>query len=507
MTKKIFIDNYINQIKEDNLEIIDTSLTINNYRETITNPKKEKIKIYQEENEEKNENNGYAELNCREKIIKIKTLKINNQFIIQINSKVYTYLNNLKSLDLSNNVIAIISKKIINLQYLKSINFSNNFISYIPPFLKELKYLEEINLSNNRIEQIPISIQFFQNLKTLNISQNNIEKLPMEIGLISTLENLSIDKNEFAEIPTTICYLQNLKSLSLEWFEFLDPELPKIMKDKEVLENLRNFLENRLMNSILRIDFHTFIIKMSKNIQNYMEEEKNKEESKERELNFNLKDVFYALNNNYFGVIKSFVNDNKDLIRSKDLYSGKNLLYLAIQQEKKRVYEYFITKIDYTTVINNSSILFRAIRSRNYELFMKLVNLGFSLETLDLKGNNVYHVLFSSFNKNVEQCTQIGNYLIEKKVPGYNNLNYDGWAPIHIAAKYSNYVCFEWIGYINKILESQKRELFDINILGKNNHTAFHLTCSAYKYSECMVLLNLGAELLLRGNGIVKFRS
>ena len=213
-----------------------------------------------------------------------------------------------------------------------------------------------------------------------------------------------------------------------------------------------------------------------------------------------LYDNIYALNNNYFGVIKSFVNDNKDLIRSKDLYSGKNLLYLAIQQEKKRVYEYFITKIDYTTVINNSSILFRAIRSRNYELFMKLVNLGFSLETLDLKGNNVYHVLFSSFNKNVEQCTQIGNYLIEKKVPGYNNLNYDGWAPIHIAAKYSNYVCFEWIGYINKILESQKRELFDINILGKNNHTAFHLTCSAYKYSECMVLLNLGAELLLRGS-------
>ena len=125
----------------------------------------------------------------------------------------------------------------------------------------------------------------------------------MEIGLINTLENLSIDKNEFTEIPTTICYLQNLKSLSLEWFEFLDPELPKIMKDKEVLESLRNFLENRLMNSILRIDFHTFIIKMSKNIQNFMEEEKNKEESKERELNFNLKDVFYALSNNYFGVI------------------------------------------------------------------------------------------------------------------------------------------------------------------------------------------------------------
>ena len=32
-------------------------------------------------------------------------------------------------------------------------------------------------------------------------------------------------------------------------------ELPKNQKDIEVLDNLRNFLENRLMNSISRIDF------------------------------------------------------------------------------------------------------------------------------------------------------------------------------------------------------------------------------------------------------------
>ena len=500
MKKKFFLDNYTNEIKDDKLEIINASKNINTYQETINNPKKEKIKFFKDENEEKEENINYSELNCREKISKLKFLIVNNQNIIQINSKVYSYLNNLKSLDLSHNVIASITKKIVNLQYLKILNLTDNFISYIPPFLKDLKYLEELNLNNNKIELIPSSIQFFSSLKVLNISQNLIEKLPIELGLISNLENLSIDKNEFTEIPTTLCYLKNLKSLTLEWFEFLDPELPKIQKDKEVLFTLLNFLENRLMNSIMKIDFHTFIIKMSKNIQNFIEEEKNNEESKSCELNFNLKDVFYALNNNYIGVIKSFVNNNKDLIRAKDLYSGKNLLYLSIQQEKKKVYDYLISKIDYDTVINNSSLLFRAIRSRNYELFLKLVKLGFSLETLDLKGNNVYHVLFSCFTKNVEQCTQIGNYLIDNKIPGYNTLNYDGWAPIHIAAKYSSYIAFEWIGYINKILESQKREVFDINLLGKNNYTAFHLTCSAYKYNECMILLNLGAKLLLRGS-------
>ena len=116
----------------------------------------------------------------------------------------------------------------------------------------------------------------------------------------------------------------------------------------------------------------------------------------------------------------------------------------------------------------------------------------------DLKGNNVYHVLFSVFNKNFEQCVQIGNYFIENNVPGYNSLNSDGWAPIHIAAKYSNYICFEWIGHMNNVLSSQKREIFNINLLGKNNYTAFHLTCFAYKYCECVTLLNLGSNLLLR---------
>ena len=505
MKKNIFIDKYINEIKGDKLEIINSYSSTNLYHETINNPKNDKIKFFKDENEneekeEKEDNNNYSELNCREKITKLKHLKINNQNIIQINSKVYIHLTNLNSLDLSHNVISAIKRQIINLQNLKLLNLNDNFISYLPPFLKDLKHLEELNLNNNKIEYIPSCIQDFSNLKTLNISQNLINKLPMELGLLKKLENLSIERNEFTQLPTSFCYLENLKCITLEWFEFLDPELPKIQKDKQVIHTLKNFLKNKLMNSITFIDFHTFIIKMSKSIQDYIEEEKNNTESKPDELKFNLKDVFYALNNNYLGVIKSFINDNKDLIRTKDLYSGKNLFYLSIQQEKKKVIDFLLSKIDFVTVVNNTSILFRAIRSKNYDLFIKLVNLGFSLETIDLKGNNVYHVLFSSFNKNVEQCTQIGNYLIEKKVKGYNTLNYDGWAPIHIAAKYSNYICFEWIGYINKILESQKRELFNINILGKNNYTAFHLTCSAFRYSECMVLLNLGAKLLLRGS-------
>ena len=101
MKKNIFIDNYINEIKGDRLETINSSSSTNLYHETIINPKNEKINFFKDENEaeEKEENNNYSELNCREKITKLKHLKINNQNIIQINSKVYSNLSNLNSLD------------------------------------------------------------------------------------------------------------------------------------------------------------------------------------------------------------------------------------------------------------------------------------------------------------------------------------------------------------------------------------------------------------------------
>ena len=510
--KEIKIDDYIKDIKNNKLEIIsvDTSKTKSLQETIIINFKKENEKENTIKNDKDNINskdndninNNFTELTCLGKYKELKYLTINNKNIIQINSYCYSHLKNLETLDLSHNIIGKISKKITNLANLKILILNDNFISVLPPFLKDLKNLEELNLNNNRIEFIPTSIQYFPSLKILNVSQNNIERLPIEIGLINKLESLSIERNEFTEIPTTLCYLENLKCLNLEWFEFLDPELPKEQKDKNIIESLKIFLKNKLMNSFMYIDFNNFQIKMSENIQKKLNEEDFNNENLDniKGYDFNLKDIFYALNNNYLGVIKSLVNDNQDLIRTKDSYTGKNLLYLSIQQNKKKIYDYLLDNVDINIITNKSSILFRTIRSRNYELLIKLAKLGFPLDMIDLKGNNVYHVLFSVFNKNYEQCVQIGNFLIEKNVPGYNKLNNDRWAPIHIAAKYSSYICFEWIGHMNKILSNQNKEIFNINLLGKNNYTAFHLTCYAYKYCECISLLNLGSNLLLRAS-------
>ena len=137
---------------------------------------------------------------------------------------------------------------------------------------------------------------------------------------------------------------------------------------------------------------------------------------------------------------------------------------------------------------------------RNYPLVVKLHNLGISLDKLDVKGNNVFHILFSIFVNNYEQCAQIGNYFIEQGLNNYNNKNKDGWAPIHIAAKHGNLFCLEWIGFINKILLKKNKEIIDINITGKKNWTALHLVVSSYKYSECIKLLDLGSNVFARNS-------
>ena len=312
------------------------------------------------------------------------------------------------------------------------------------------------------------------------------------------MERLLIDKNEYTEIPTIFCYLKKLKRIKLEWFEYSHPPIDIDLRDINIISSFKLILKEKLLLSYLYIDFHTLIVKISQD--KLMDESINTFETEKTECYNNSNfDIFHALNNNYLGVIKSFVKDNPDIINSKD-GNGKTPLYLAIQQGRRAIYEFLLSKIDIKIVPNTYPLLFRAIRMRNFPLVVKLNKLGISLNQTDDKGNNIYHILFSVFNKNYDQCCQIGNYFIENEIYSYNNSNNDGWGPIHIASKYGNFVCLEWINYINKILIKKNKEPININLFGKNKWTALHLAVSSYKYSECIKLLELNSNLFARNS-------
>ena len=124
--------------------------------------------------------------------------------------------------------------------------------------------------------------------------------------------------------------------------------------------------------------------------------------------------------------------------------------------------------------------------------------MGANFNTVDEKANNCYHVLFSVFYKNFIQCAQIGNFLIEKNVKGINNLNLEHWGPIHIASKYSSIQCLKWINSINQELRKKNREIFNVNLKGKNDWTPLHLALSSYKYNESILLIKMGSSLFDR---------
>lgn len=490
-TFDILIDDYIKDIKFHKLEILPQMITKKELRH-------KKSSLNDNYSYKEKSNFIYGEIKCQEIQNKIKELIINNQNIIKINKNIFQNLTNLTTLNLSNNSISKISKKIVQLTNLKHLILNNNCISVIPFYLSDLIYLEEIQLENNLIQLIPIVIQNFNALKILNISSNKLEKLPVELGLIKNLEVLLIDKNEFVELPTSLCYLKKLKRIKLEWFEFVHPSIDIDLKDINIISSFKLILKERLLLSQLFIDFHNLIIKFSQD--KLMDESINTFETEKTECyNNNSFDIFHALNNNYFGIIKSYVKDNPGIINSKDS-NGKTPLYLSIQQGRKAIYEFFLSKIDVKNIPNNYSLLFKAIRMRNFPLCVKLNKLGISLDQVDEKGNNIYHILFSVFNKNYDQCCQIGNYFIQNDISSYNNSNNDGWGPIHIASKYGNYVCLEWINYINKILIKKNKEPININLLGKNKWTALHLAVSSYKYSECIKLLELKSNLFARNS-------
>ena len=491
-TFTILVDDYIKSLKFHKLEILPQMVSWKEQKQrafsTIESlSKKEKIILI------------YSEIQCMESQKKIKELIIQDQNIIKLSKNFFQNLSNLTFLDLSNNSISKISRKILQFPNMKHLIFNNNLISVIPYYLSELNQLEEIQLENNLVQLMPINIQNFPCLKILNISSNKMSQIPVELGLVKNLEILLLDKNSFTEIPTSLCYLKKLKRIRLEWFEYVHPCIDVDLKDLNLIQSFKLMLKERLLLSKIFIDFHTFLLKFSQD--KLMDESVNTFETEKTECyNLSTFDIFHALNNNYLGVIKSFIKENPDIIYSKD-HNGKTPLYIAMHQGRREIYELLLEKINIKkleTENNSYSILFRAIRMKNFSLVVKLHNLGISLDKVDEKGNNVFHILFSVFVNNYDQCAQIGNYFIEQGLNNYNSKNKDGWAPIHIAAKHGNFVCLEWIGFINNVLLKKNKEIIDINVTGKKNWTALHLVVSCYKYSECIRLLNLGGNVFAR---------
>lgn len=447
----------------------------------------------------------YSIIKCSTNKSSIKSIEARWLKLIKISKSVVLNLNNLTTINLSDNNLKKIAKKYLILKSLTVLCLDNNQITSIPSFIKNFSSLEELSLNGNLITSIPTSIQYCSHLKAFKISHNKIASLPIEFGLLKSLQILHIDSNYFVQIPTTFCYLKQLNAFKLEWFEFLEPKMHKEQKDTkgiQVINSMRTFLQEMVSKSQLYCEFHVFIDKANRFIQKKMKEEvfqtfeteKIEYQNKNIQQRDNNNNIFFAVENNYYGIVKAFILSNEELLRSKN-NDNHTPFYISIAFNQNDIINYMLTKINMKTFPNAYLFLHKAIKTRNYNLLIQLSSMGIDLNAFDDQGSTSYHLLFSAFSKSIENCCLIGNFLLEKKVKGLNTANFEKWAPIHVAARRGSVDCIKWIKLQNNIREKKGEEVFNLNLKGKNNWTPLHLSVSGFFYNETLLLLIYGCDL------------
>ena len=479
----------------------------------------------------------FATIKCYKSLPSITSLEIKGRNIIKIHKTIFLNLINLTSIDLSENKLVKISKNFKLFTNLKTLKLNNNQITFIPSFIGELKQLEHFSLSKNFINSIPTCIQELTKLKYFDISSNKIENIPIELGLLNSLNVLYIDCNYFTKIPTTLCYLTKLNELSFDWLEFVNPPYYKNIKEsigKIIISFILKIFQNMLKKGILFCDFKMFVeemsIKKSNNENNNTNGNNNDNTNAEQYdsllnrsgINNELKNsqfcgssvtvisnndnnisnnkflkIFNAIESGYYGVIKSMLEGENayEYLTVKNIENRTPLNYCMTKNSD--LVDLFLSKIKEQKIEINHTYLFKAIKMRNPELVKKLIYLGSKVDSYDDQGKNVLHVLLSVFNKNISKCILIGNFLLSFNL-NLNQVDNEGWGPIHFAAKRGCKECLLWIIEKNKKFRKEGKEVFDLNLKGKNDWTPLHLAIYTLRIEETMILLEYGCDIFAR---------
>ena len=91
---------------------------------------------------------------------------------------------------------------------------SQQKLTEFPTRLYDLKtVLRTLDLSENKIAVIPNDIGSFELLKHLKLSKNRLNALPDNIGRLSKLESLTVSDNLLRSIPESVSQLSHLKQV------------------------------------------------------------------------------------------------------------------------------------------------------------------------------------------------------------------------------------------------------------------------------------------------------
>lgn len=192
---------------------------------------------------------------------------------------------NVKEIDLSDNLIKTIPKNIFGFTNLEKLNLSKNSLSYVPKELSLLKNLKEINFSDNEILGFAVRPDTLNKLSYVNISNN---KLTYDLSL---KEGITLVKTNSIRQEIVLDYekINDIEIVKAKDFDF-NPLKIKTFEIEEVVENeLEDFNsfklvtlkkiekeeeENRNLNSILKKEEKDINVDLTARMASIEEEEK-----------------------------------------------------------------------------------------------------------------------------------------------------------------------------------------------------------------------------------------
>lgn len=169
--------------------------------------------------------------------------------------KTISQLKTLTSLVLSGNKLKSGLRWIPRLQNLTSLDLSDNGLATLPESISQLRNLTSLKLRGNELTPIPEWITKLQKLASLDLSRMGSNNLPEWVSQLQKLTLLDCSHNELATIPEWISQLRNLNSLNLSWNQlaaipnlieklqtltFLDLSQNQFVKFPESICQLRN---------------------------------------------------------------------------------------------------------------------------------------------------------------------------------------------------------------------------------------------------------------------------
>lgn len=192
----LYLSNeYLNYIKSQQINIINTLLGYINNNELITAKDRNRyissisnksniifyLKIIQSDQnklEKLKQQNGLLLIDTQDEMLIKLNIRYNRLMKVPY---ILLNLTNLEILILEYNDLVILPDTISNLIHLKKLNVRYNRLIKLPDTIVNLIHLDELLLDYNLLTRLPNEIGNIEKLKKLTVSNNNLDKIPISI--------------------------------------------------------------------------------------------------------------------------------------------------------------------------------------------------------------------------------------------------------------------------------------------------------------------------------------